>query len=351
MAETGGFVWQSLAPLPSGRVYHSLVEARGQLYVVGGCDESGNPVNSLEVYTPEAEQWISLPPLPTARAGAATAVLGKLLLVVGGVGEDQRPLKVVDVYNTEEGKWRKRSSLREAAMGISMTVKDGRAFAVGGMGRDLYPQSLFQQYDLRKDVWVMLPPMPTPRYAATSFVNGSKIYVIGGRQCKRSVNAFETFDTETRSWTALPSMPCRRAYAGLVRDTQENLYCLGGLRQGGVHQRPKFTKNVNIFNIQQGLWLKGERSVSMKTKRADFAAGFLNGRIIVAGGLGNQPTVLDSVEAFDPDKRKWERLPPLPTPRCSISSIIFQDRLLLVGGVSQCPTPAVEALTVQEQHS
>ncbi|MBN3274395.1 KLD8A protein, partial [Polyodon spathula] len=348
VAGTDKFRWQSLAPLPSGRVYHSLVEAGGQLFVVGGCDESGRPRSALELYCPEVDQWISLPPMPTPRAGAATAVLGKRLVVVGGMGLDQRPLKAVEVYNTDEGKWRKRSSLRAAAMGISMTVKDGRVIAAGGMGGDLYPQSLLQQYDLRKDVWVTLPRMPTPRYDTTTFVQGSKIYVLGGRQSKRSVVAFEAFDMESRSWAPLPSIPSRRAYSGLVLDEGGRLYCLGGLRQGGGHQRPKFTKNINIFDIQQGLWLKAERSLSMKTKRADFASGYLRGRVIVAGGLGNQPTVLGSVEAFLPGKKKWELLPSLPTPRCSASSIIFQDRLLVVGGVNQGPSCAAEALSVQE---
>lgn len=37
-----------------------------------------------------------------------------------------------------------------------------------------------------------------------------------------------------------------------------------------------------------GIWLKSEETVAMKTKRADFAAGFLRGRMVVAGGLGKR---------------------------------------------------------------
>ncbi|KPP77885.1 kelch domain-containing protein 8A-like [Scleropages formosus] len=287
------FRWQSLAPLSGGRVYHSLAEAGGQLYMIGGCDETGQPTSALELYSPEMDQWVSLPPMPTPRAGAAVAVLGKQLLVVGGVGRDQCPLKAVEIYNTEEGKWRKRSLLREAAMGISITVK-------------------------------------------------------GGRQSKRSVKAFEVFDGETRSWMTLPSLPCKRSYAGALWDGAGRLYWLGGLRQGGDHQSSKFTKNVNIFDSHQGLWLKSEDTVSMKTKRADFACAYLRGRVIVAGGLGNQPSVLDSVEAFHPDKRKWERLAPMSMPRCSASSIVIRDRLLVVGGVNQVPSCANEILYVKE---
>ncbi|KAJ8258710.1 hypothetical protein COCON_G00177220 [Conger conger] len=343
------FHWQSLARLSSGRVYHSLAEAGGQLYIIGGCDEAGRPINALELYSPEVDQWVGLPPMPTPRAGAAVAVLGKQLLVVGGVGKDQRPLKAVEMYNTDEGKWRKRSSLREAAMGVSIMAKDGRAFAVGGMGADLLPRSVLQQYDLRKDVWALLPSMPTPRYDTNAGLLGSKIYVAGGRQCKRTVKSFEVFDMESRSWTTLPSLPCKRSYAGVMWDHGGRLHWLGGLRQGGLHQRSKFTNNVNIFDTQQGFWLKSEDTVSMKTKRADFACAVLRGRVIVAGGLGNQPSVMDSVDAFHPEKRKWERIAPMATPRCSASSIVIRDRLLVVGGVNQIPSSAHEILYVKDE--
>lgn len=124
------FHWQSLACLSSARVYHSLADVGGQLYMVGGCDASGRPTSALELYSPDLDRWLSLPSMPTPRAGAAVAVLGKQLLVVGGMGKDQRPLKAVEAYNTEEGKWRKRCSLREASMGLSVTVK-GRKLSCG----------------------------------------------------------------------------------------------------------------------------------------------------------------------------------------------------------------------------
>ncbi|XP_028855160.1 kelch domain-containing protein 8A isoform X2 [Denticeps clupeoides] len=343
------FHWQSLARLPSGRVYHSLAEVGGQLYMMGGCDSAGRPSSALDLYSPEVDQWVGLPPMPTARAGASLAVLGKQLLVVGGVGKDQRPVKAVEAYNTEEGRWVTRSSLREAMMGVAVTVREGRAFALGGMGSDLQPRGTLQQYDLRKDMWAMLPPMPTPRYDANACIHGTKIYVAGGRQGKRSLKAFEVFDLETRGWASLPNIPCRRSYAGVVWDGAGRLCWLGGLRQGGLHQSAKFTKTVNIFDSGSGSWLRSEDTVPMKTKRADFASTILHGRMVVAGGLGHQPSVLDTVEAFHPEKRKWERLAPMATPRCSASSILIRHRLFVVGGVNQIPSAAHEMLYVKEE--
>ncbi|XP_043341303.1 kelch domain-containing protein 8A isoform X2 [Cervus elaphus] len=286
------FQWKRLAPLPSRRVYCSLLETGGQVYAIGGCDDNGVPMDCFEVYSPEADQWTALPPLPTARAGVAVTALGKRIMVIGGVGASQLPLKVVEMYNIDEGKWKKRSSLREAAMGISVTAK-------------------------------------------------------GGRQSKYAVNAFEVFDIETRSWTKFPNIPCKRAFSSFVT-LDDRLYSLGGLRQGRLYRQPKFLRTMDVFDMEQGGWLKMERSFFLKKRRADFVAGSLSGRVIVAGGLGNQPTVLETAEAFHPGKSRWEALPAMPTPRCACSSLVLRNCLLAVGGVNQGLSDAVEALCVSD---
>lgn len=91
-----------------------------------------------------------------------------------------------------------------------------------------------------------------------------------------------------------------------------------------------------------------ERSFFLRKRRADFVAGALSGRVVVAGGLGNQPTVLETAEALHPGRNKWEALPTMPTPRCACSSIVVKNCLLAVGGVNQGLSDAVEALCVSD---
>ncbi|XP_069612316.1 kelch domain-containing protein 8A [Ranitomeya imitator] len=344
---TKDFQWQSLASLSSPRVYCSLVEAGGQIFAIGGCDDAGNPMNTFEMFSPEVNRWTNLTPMPSARAGVAVVSLGKRIMVVGGVGENQTPLKVVEVYNIDEGKWKKKSSLREPAMGISITARDCRVYAAGGMGSDLRPQCFLQQFDMLKDIWVHFAPMPTPRYGATSFLRGSKIYVLGGRQSKYAVNAFEVFDTDSRSWTKFPSIPNKRAYSRFVI-SEGSLYSLGGLRQGGTYRRPKFTKTVDIFEMEQGGWMKTDRSCFLRKRRADFVAGAIHGRVVVAGGLGNQPSVLETTEIFHPLKNRWESLSPMPNPRCACATMVLKNRLYAIGGVNQGPSSAVDMLSLIE---
>uniref|UniRef100_H3ALU5 Kelch domain-containing protein 8B n=2 Tax=Latimeria chalumnae TaxID=7897 RepID=H3ALU5_LATCH len=342
--------WEAFPSMPTQRVYCTPVYQDGHLFVMGGCSETGLPLDTVEMLDVVTRKWTVLPPLPTPRAGAAAVSLGKQILMIGGMNAEQSPLGSVEVYSMEEGKWEKKAALAQPSMGISAIEKEGKIYALGGMGPDMSPQALVRMYDPAKDQWQQLPSMPTPRYGASAFQRGNKIYVLGGRQGKLPITAFEGFDLEVKSWTRYPSIPSRRAFASCAM-TEKCFFSLGGLQQPGPHNfysRPHFVNTVEVYDSEQGVWNKPSRSARMREKRADFVAGYLGGRVIAAGGLGNQPYPLASVEGFNPQKKKWECLPSMPTPRCSCSSIQTHNMLFVIGGVSQGPSNAVEALCVQE---
>lgn len=118
-------------------------------------------------------------------------------------------------------------------------------------------------WQVRTDQCITHTSMINNRQLSQSqFKYSSTQNVLGGRQCKRPVKAFEVYDAETRSWTTLPMMPCKRSYGGVVWDATGRLCLLGGLRQGGGHQSSKFTKNVNIFDTNQGTETRFPFSVS-----------------------------------------------------------------------------------------
>ncbi|XP_025943800.1 kelch domain-containing protein 8B [Apteryx mantelli] len=349
-AAAAAFAWASFPAMPTQRVYCSAVHRDGQLFVLGGCGGSGRPLGAAEVLDLPAQRWTTLPPLPTPRAGAAALAVGKQILVVGGVDASQSPLASVEVYNVDEGKWEKKAALAQPSMGISAVQRDGAVYALGGMGADTSPQALVRVYEPAKDHWQPLPSMPTPCYGASAFLQGNKIFVLGGRQGKLPVTAFEAFDLETRSWTRYPSVPSRRAFAGCAM-AEGVVFSLGGLQQPGPHNfysRPHFVNTVEMFDPAQGAWSKPSRAIRMREKRADFVAGYLGGRVVAVGGLGNQSCPLDSVEGFSLSRKKWEPLPPMPTGRCSCCSCPAPSLLFVIGGVAQGPSGAVEALCLRE---
>ncbi|XP_044881644.1 kelch domain-containing protein 8B isoform X3 [Mauremys mutica] len=294
-ATARSFFWEVFPPMRTCRVYCSPAYQDGHLFVVGGCGQAGLPLDTVEMLDVHSQKWTVLPALPTPRAGAAAVAVGKQVLVMGGMDSRQSPLASVEVFNTDEGKWEKVAALAQPSMGISAIER-------------------------------------------------------GGRQGKLPVTAFEGFDLQTRSWTRYPSVPSRRAFAGCAM-ADGCFFSLGGLQQPGPHNfysRPHFVNTVEMFDPEQGAWSKQGRAVRMREKRADFVAGCLGGRVVVAGGLGNQSFPLGSVEGFSIPRKKWELLSPMPTGRCSCSSYQAPSLLFVIGGVAQGPSGAVEALCLRE---
>ena len=41
--------WETLKGMPTKRVFSTPIEAKGSLYVVGGCDQMGTPIDAFEV--------------------------------------------------------------------------------------------------------------------------------------------------------------------------------------------------------------------------------------------------------------------------------------------------------------
>ncbi|PWA32900.1 hypothetical protein CCH79_00016419 [Gambusia affinis] len=62
----------------------------------------------------------------------------------------------------------------------------------------------------------------------------------------------------------------------------------------------------------------------------------------------NEPSPLGSVESYNPVKRRWEYVAPMPTARCSSALLQTTSILFVIGGVAQGPSNAVEALCLQE---
>ncbi|GLD45658.1 kelch domain-containing protein 8B [Lates japonicus] len=172
----------------------------------------------------------------------------------------------------------------------------------------------------------------------------------GGRQGKMPVTALEAFDLEMKSWTRYPCIPSRRAFSCCATN-ERSLFSLGGLQQPGPHNfysRPHFVSTMEEYDLDQGIWIKPSRTSRMREKRADFVAGCLGGRVIAAGGLGNEPSPLGTVESYNPVKRRWEYVLPMPTARCSSALLQTANMLFVIGGVAQGPSNVVEALCLQE---
>ncbi|XP_038066412.1 kelch-like protein 13 [Patiria miniata] len=81
--------WSEAHPMNAARIFHEVTALFGQLYVVGGQDQEGRTLATVECYSPNADRWHYVAPLPSARYGVAVTVYRGRLWVAGGYPEEQ----------------------------------------------------------------------------------------------------------------------------------------------------------------------------------------------------------------------------------------------------------------------
>ncbi|XP_025107322.1 kelch domain-containing protein 8A-like [Pomacea canaliculata] len=327
MATAGSLLqWQSTAPMPTKRVFATSVVHKNFLYIIGGCDVSGVPLDAMEMYDGH-KKWKRLMSMPTRRAGTAAVVVEDKIISMAGVAESQEPLDAVEIFDTNARTWSVVEPLGEALLGISAVTRDNKILVVGGMGLDTNPRDTFVEFDVADNKWQKLPSMPTARYAAFTFIINNKLYVIGGRQGKLPTAAFEVYDFSEKKWTKLPDIPSKRVFA-MYTASDTHIFSVGGLRQPATEG---FSDACEVFDIAAGTWKLG---ASMPTKRADFAVGILHDRLVCAGGLGNEGKPLAIVESYCPSTDKWQQEKPMPSTHCSCSYLVHNGCLYVAGGLS-----------------
>ncbi|MGH0163592.1 UNVERIFIED_CONTAM: hypothetical protein FKN15_045200 [Acipenser sinensis] len=230
--------WEVFPPMPTRRVYCTPVYQDGLLYVLGGCSETGLPLDTAEVLDVVTQTWSPLPPIPTARAGAAAVSLGKRLLVIGGMDAEQRPLASVEIYNTDEGKWEKKAGVGQPSMGISAVEKVHERV-------DSYPPCLacllFQGMDDGSAVGLLdhsvIKKVPLPNKmngSSLSALSLNKDSLIGG-----VTNPNEVFCSVPGRLSLLSSTSKYKVTVGEVQRRLSPPECLNASLLGGVLRRAK----------------------------------------------------------------------------------------------------------------
>ena len=181
--------------------------------------------------------------------------------------------------------------------------------------------------------WKIKPSMKHPRSHAAAAALGNRIYVMGGMgEGPAPLSSVEVYDPKTGQWTESPSLPTPRSHVAAVA-LQERIFTLGGKTQkpdGSV----ELTKTVEIFTPATQSW---ERGPDLLFFHANGGAANWRGIIYVVGGehpeagpVANPGSA--SAERWDPLRKKWFEIPPLPTPRFGFATVGFNNRVIVMGG-------------------
>ena len=153
-------------------------------------------------------------------------------------------------------------------------------------------------------------------------ISKEEILVIGGNKIDNSI----VYNTSRVSSFPVDFKlnPPRSGFAALP--TEDKLYIIGG-------SDSKTNFNLVEEYSLRNLSIRPKRLPNIIFPRTDFGAavGF-DGRIYLVGGIGNKDTTLISCERFDFEKRKWELIANMNTPRSHLAVVSLPDGVYAIGG-------------------
>ena len=214
------------------------------------------------------------------------------------------------------------------AGGISRLVDYGEPGTVPGVRERVEVRSIdrLTRFDPSSGRYVELAPMPEPLNHIGLVSQGADILLVGGHgnllegaDPKRSLHRYRP---ALDRWEPLPPMPTARGASavGLVG---------GRLLVAGGQSRGSELSTLEIFDFRTRRWSRGP---DLPTAREHAAGAVLDGRFYVLGGRNRRTDALAAVERYDPERRNWEELDPLPVASGGLEGVAAENAVFALGG-------------------
>ncbi len=292
--------WTATGMMLELRVWHTAVLlSDGSVLVLGGSgcsDGDGCPLDSAELYDPNAGTWTAAGSTIGSGSGRTATLLGNgKVLVTGGAGENFEPVAVAELYDPVTGSWSATGDMVEARGGHTATLLlDGKVLVAGGG-----TVASAELYDPTTRQWTATSPMSGlwVHHTATRLADG-RVLVAGGGVATSAAPAAELYDPVTGQWTATGDMIEGRVYHAAVLLPGGKVLVAGGAKSV---IDPLALATAELYDPVSGAWTA---TASLADARFLYAATLLgDGKVLVAGGNSGAEGLyvpLASAEVYDP---------------------------------------------------
>jgi hypothetical protein len=279
------------------------------------------------------------------RYAPAAVTDGRYIYIIGGHDDKGNVLDTVERFDPRTGVSEDFAKLHKARFWHQAVWHQGKIYVLGGSMMD---SKVSSQMSPPPPFIDDLRASPTAR-AQTRIDDREELERISAMEHLASGVSMEIIDLATRQVTPGPAMPDPRSQFGCVTLGGE-LYVIGGRKPRA--QGFSWSNTVPIYSMATGQWRNG---LPMPTPRGATQGAVVAGPFIVVPGGFNGQRVLDNVEAFNPRENAWIILPPL----CRDSSahaVVFMGNYLFLFGNYEAPgeliaydlrTKKSEAFTLQ----
>ena len=305
-------------------------------YVPGTIGAQGIYLESAEVFDPLTGNWTPAASMTLNRARHTDTLLDDgRVLITGGGGVFLRA--TAEVYDPSTDTWAKVGKMSAERMGHDATrLFDGRVLVAGGTtlnsADDWVNVGSAEIYDPSANAWSSAGDMAKARrdHSLTLLEDG-RVLVAGGTGGfgVSYVLESEVYDPSDGTWTLTGSLQDgRRAHTATLLEDGTVMVAGGIIR---VDQEYIPLSSVEVYDPSDGAWsptgdLSGPRLGHTATRLSD-------GKVLVAGGSGEEGSRLSTVEVYDPASGTWMSIESMFRRRADHQAELLQDgRVLVIGG-------------------
>lgn len=183
------------------------------------------------------------------------------------------------------------------------------------------------------DDWRQLPDMPVEKWEAATFVLDEKIHVFGGYTTRvKSSRICHHFDPATTTWTRMQDLPSAISHVNTVLEGKR-VWFAGGFKDGYkdhiIAEVWNYDAALDRFTAAPLLPQKrGGGGLALIGRQLHFIGGLKEDRDTDSG----DHWVLD-LDEYARGTAQWRaEAAPMPVPRNQFSTIVFEDKIYLIGG-------------------
>jgi hypothetical protein len=183
-------------------------------------------------------------------------------------------------------------------------------------------------YDPANDTWRVLPSAPLPDEEGSDLAyegiwTGREFVVWGGVEGKGAA-----YDPERDRWRLISSAPLEpRTDFSLTWTGKEIIVHGGGNPDRGERESPTPLDDGAAYDPATDRWRSIARS---GTSRAQHSALWLNGRLLVVGGVHYGTGAVTALQSYDPDTNAWTKL--ADSPLDDITGAVWSGSAVLAFG-------------------